>query len=148
MKKTVLLLSFMTIPLLTGCSNLFWNKEEVVPPQVEIVTREVPVDIFQPPSPAPLQLEDIRWHVITEENLEEKLSEIKGILGNDFVVFAMIPQSYENMAFNIQELKRYIKEQQQIIIYYRKATTSHLDLNKDGKVDANDWLEIQATDNE
>lgn len=131
---------------MTGCSNLFWNAKEETSPKVEIVTREVPVEIFQPPAPAPIALENIQWHVITEKNLEEKITEIKKILGNEFVVFAMVPQSYENMSYNIQELRRYIREQQQIIIYYRRATTDHLDLDKDGDVDAQDWIKGQESE--
>ena len=34
----------------------------------------------------------------------------------------MTPQDYENMAFNLQELRRYIRQQKEIIIYYRDAT--------------------------
>ena len=34
----------------------------------------------------------------------------------------MAPQDYENMAFNLQELRRYIRQQKEIIIYYRDAT--------------------------
>ena len=41
---------------------------------------------------------------------------------NTFVIFGMTPQDYENMAFNLQELRRYIRQQKEIIIYYRDAT--------------------------
>jgi hypothetical protein len=30
---------------------------------------------------------------------------------------------YELMAYNMQEIKRYIKEMKEVIIYYRKVTT-------------------------
>ena len=36
-------------------------------------------------------------------------------------IFGMTPQDYENMAFNLQELRRYIRQQKEIIIYYRDA---------------------------
>ena len=40
----------------------------------------------------------------------------------NFVIFGMTPQDYENMAYNLQELRRYIRQQKEIIIYYRDAT--------------------------
>lgn len=141
-------LILIAILLTTGCSSLsLFNKEER-PPQIEIITKQVPVDIYQPPPPAPVSLEDVNWFVITEENLEEKITEIKNILGQEFVVFAMVPQSYENISYNVQELRRYIKEQQQIIIYYRTVTTKHQDINSDGVIDSKDWIEIQGTPDE
>src|SRR5210317_164439 len=120
MNKTVLLLSFMTIPLLTGCSSLFANKEQ--PPKIEIVNRYVPVEIYHPQSPRSVDLLDVQFFVITEDNIKEKLSEIEQLQGNKPVVFAMTPQDYENMAHNLQELNRYIREQQLIVLYYRDAT--------------------------
>jgi hypothetical protein len=39
------------------------------------------------------------------------------------------------MAYNLQELKRYIGQQKEIIIYYREATQNDVD------TDADDWLE-------
>ena len=46
--------------------------------------------------------------------------------GGTFVIFGMTPQDYENMAFNLQELRRYIRQQKEIIIYYRDATKVEL----------------------
>lgn len=37
--------------------------------------------------------------------------------------FAMSVPDYELMAYNMQEIKRYIKEMQQVVVYYRKVTT-------------------------
>jgi hypothetical protein len=47
----------------------------------------------------------------------------------------MTPHGYENMAINMQELRRYILQQKEIILYYREATKS------DDGSDADDWLE-------
>ena len=39
------------------------------------------------------------------------------------------------MAYNLQELRRYIRQQKEIIIYYREATKG------DADTDSEDWLE-------
>jgi len=123
--------------LLSGCSILpsFNKPEPYVPPEVRVVTEQVKMPIYQPPLPGEIRMENVRWYVITEDNLEEKVAEISQDLGGDFVVFAMTPQGYENMAYNMQELRRYILQQKEIIIYYRRATAD------DDGTTAEDWLE-------
>ena len=102
---------------LTGCS-LFRQEQ----PEVRIRVVPVPMTVYQPEPVEPVRLENIQWHVITENNLEEKMAEIKKQLGTGFVVFAMTPQSYENLSYNVQELRRYIREQASIILYYEGVT--------------------------
>ena len=132
----ILLLSLLI--LLPGCSVLsrFGDVEPLPPlPPVQIITEQVKLDIFQPPLPQEIRMENVRWYVITEVNLEEKIAEIKQDLGGEFAIMAMTPQGYENMAINMQELRRYILQQKEIILYYREATKSD-----DGSTAA-DWLE-------
>ena len=38
------------------------------------------------------------------------------------VFFAMSPADYELMAFNLQEIRRYVLEMNEVIVYYRKVT--------------------------
>lgn len=108
--------------LITGCS---WIKSEPEPePSVKVIKEQVPLAIYQPPAPAPIKLNDVAWIVITKENLNQKIQEIEKITGNGFVIMAITPRDYENLATNIQELKRYVREQKAIILYYRDATKS------------------------
>ena len=44
------------------------------------------------------------------------------MLSGEFVVLAITPVGYERMAANLQEIKRYINQQKDIILYYREAT--------------------------
>lgn len=115
---------------------MFGSKE---PTEITVITKPVPLEIYQPPLPQEIKLEDVRWYVITEENLDEKVEEIRKLQGGELVVFAMTPQAYENMAYNLQEIRRYINQQKQIILYYRKTTTEGEDLNGDGVIDRRDW---------
>lgn len=72
--------------------------------------------------PKPINLTDTRLYVVNEDNLEEFLSEFEEVNGNRaFVAFSV--KDYENLALNIAELRRYIKQQGEIIIYYETAVT-------------------------
>ena len=109
--------------LLPGCGFLRPATPEPLPlPPVKVITETVQLEIYQPPLPPEIQLDDVQWFVLTESNLQEKIREVKSFTGADFVVFGMTPQSYENMAYNFQEMRRYIRQQTEIIKYYREAT--------------------------
>ena len=55
-------------------------------------------------------------------NLQQKIAEVETMLSGEFVVLAITPVGYERMAANLQEIKRYINQQKDIILYYREAT--------------------------
>ena len=55
-------------------------------------------------------------------NLQQKIAEVELMLDGDFVIFAITPVGYEKMSANLQEIKRYIGQQKDIIYYYREAT--------------------------
>jgi hypothetical protein len=118
MNKIFLLSLIVVLP---ACSWLKPAGPLPLPP-VKIITETIQLEIYQPPLPPPIQLDDVRWFVITENNLDDKISEVKRFTGTDFVVFGMTPQSYENMAYNFQENRRYILQLLEIIKYYREAT--------------------------
>lgn len=72
--------------------------------------------------PKAVQFPPVDWYVITEENLEAKLAELEKKTGNK-VFFAITPKGYENLALGIAEMRRYIKDQQAIVVYYEEALT-------------------------
>ena len=113
--------------MLPGCSSfsLFGRSQPPEPlplPPVKIITETVQLEIYQPPLPPEIQLDDVQWFVLTESNMTDKIAEVKRFTGSEFVVFGLTPQSYENMAYNLQEIRRYIRQQTEIIKYYREAT--------------------------
>jgi len=132
---------FIIILLLQGCSwvpRLEWGDEpKFIPPEPQIVTvtEKVPLRIYQPPLPQEIDLLNVNFFVITEENYDEKKKEIEKILDGNFVVFALTPDGYEKMAENFQEVRRYVRQQKELIIYYREATTE-----TEGTT-AEDWLQ-------
>ena len=84
----------------------------------EYVEKSIPVQ----ERPSKVEMPPVDWFVITEENLEEKLAEVREKTGN-VVFIAITPKGYENLAIGIGDLRRYIKQQQSIIAYYEEAVT-------------------------
>jgi hypothetical protein len=135
MKPTIPLVSVLTIALSSGCSVL--PKVDFTPPEpVKVITEEVKIDIYQPPLPQEIKMENVDWFVITKNNYEESIGKVEKLLGGEFVVFALTPTGYEAMAYNLQEIRRFIRQQKEIILYYRKAT--------EAADEADEWLEKNA----
>jgi len=70
--------------------------------------------------PKPVQLTDVKVYVVTKDNLDDFLKEFEEIHG-DIAYVALSMRDYENLALNIAELRRYLNQQNQVIIYYEKA---------------------------
>ena len=100
--------------LLSSCST--WDKLTRIEVQTIEVQRNIPIQN----RPARLELNNIKWFVVTDQNFEEFKE--KFIKQNDeFLFFAISVRDYETLALNMADIKRYIKQQKQIIIYYEKA---------------------------
>tara|TARA_R110001583_G_scaffold39956_1_gene127969 strand:- start:172 stop:453 length:282 start_codon:yes stop_codon:yes gene_type:complete len=80
--------------------------------------------IISPPDPKPLQLDNLIFEVVNKDNLEQFLTELKKYQNNkEYVFYAITPKTYEILALNMQEIKRYLIQQKEIIIYYKEATS-------------------------
>ena len=78
--------------------------------------------------PKPLQLVDTRVRVVTSDTLEQFIEEYKEQYGEvAFVVLSM--KDYENLALNIADLRRYINQQTEIIVYYEEAVSEEKETN-------------------
>ena len=108
---------------LNACSLFRAPEKEVVtvPTVVETVRIEAPV-IKIVPRPNPIQMKNSDIVIITESNLQEVIDNITTIQG-EFVLYAMTASSFEALALNMEQIKRFIEEQNQIILYYEKAVT-------------------------
>ncbi len=114
-KKYLILLSLLPLFLLSSCSLLPKEKEIIV--QTVEVEKRIPLQV----QPKPLQFNDTYWHVVTEENFDDFMEKFKKENGQAWVFYAISVRSYESMALNMAELKRYIEQQKQIIVYYEEA---------------------------
>ena len=88
-------------------------------PKEVVVTRTVvqqpTIPLKQPPRP--IELHDVRWYAVTRENLEDFLAEFEKVNGA-VVFFAVSVPHYENMSLNLDEIRRYVEQQQAILLYY------------------------------
>ena len=74
------------------------------------------------PRPDPVELKNADIVVVTEANLEAVIARIKTEQG-DFVLYAMTAQSFESLALNFEEIKKFIEEQNAVILYYEESVT-------------------------
>ena len=65
---------------------------------------------------------DVHFYIVTEDTFDEFKDRFVKEQG-DFLFYAISVRDYETIALNMAELKRYIEQQQLIIIYYEKAVT-------------------------
>ena len=114
MKKSVLYLAPLVI-LLSSCS---WKPEK----EIVTVDRIVKPTIAIAQKPRPVDFGELKVKVITEENVQEVIEEMKTNQGQ-FLVYALDPLTFKNLAIGIEEIKRYIQQQKDIIVYYEKALT-------------------------
>tara|TARA_R110000751_G_scaffold57384_1_gene121744 strand:- start:176 stop:400 length:225 start_codon:yes stop_codon:yes gene_type:complete len=67
-----------------------------------------------------VSLNDIHFYVVTENTLEEFRQRFVEENG-DFLFYALSVRDYETLALNMAEIKRFLEQQNQILIYYEKA---------------------------
>ena len=97
-----------------GCSSL---RPE---PQIVTVTDVQRTVVPIVPHPKRAQLNDVKIYVVTEENYEEFLADFQAKNGKTAYI-AISVKDYENLSLNFAELRRYIEQQKEIIVYYEEA---------------------------
>mgnify|MGYP003658731113 CR=1 FL=1 len=98
-----------------GCSLL---KE----PQIVTVTNTVKTTAPIVARPKGVQLNDVKIYVVTEDNVDKFIADFTAKNGQ-LVYIAISVKDYENLSLNIAELRRYIEQQTQIIVYYEEYHT-------------------------
>ena len=96
------------------CSS--WR--EILP--VEIKTVEVERKIPTQTRPRHVKMNDVYFYVVTADTFENFKKRFKKENG-DLLFYALSVRDYENIALNMADIKRFIDQQQQIIVYYEKA---------------------------
>ncbi len=90
--------------------------------QIQVSAKPIERQIVQPIMPREIDLRQPEWIAVTPENWEEQLAKIEKQEG-ELVFLAMTIPDYEIMAYNMQEIKRYITELKDVVVYYRQVTT-------------------------
>ena len=108
-------LFLLLLPLLnSGCTSF----KKLIP--LEIKTVEVERKIPTQNRPRPVALSNLHFYVVTEDTLAAfKRRFVKQ--NGDFLFYAISVRDYETLALNMAEIKRFLQQQKQIIIYYEKA---------------------------
>jgi hypothetical protein len=105
--KTKLLLASLFAIALTGCTT----------PDVTVKADPVKPVLIHPAPPPAMTMRKLEWRVYNRQQLEEILRTNPG----EVIIVGLTPKGYENLTVNMQEIIRYIKEQKEVIIYYRKT---------------------------
>ena len=121
--SSLLLLSL----IISSCSS--WNPLKTIEVKTVEVERNVPLQN----RPRQLDLSDIHWYVVTEENFAEFKKKFQKENGDPLVAYVISVKDYETLAIDMAEIKRYIDQQKQIIIYYEKALSPKEEEPKEDK---------------
>ena len=117
LKKCLKVSSLLLLTLvLSSCSS--WPKLT----QIEVQTVEVERNIPIQNRPQPITMNTtMKWWVVTEENFKEFKEKFQKENGDPLVAYVLSVRDYETLALNMAEIKRYIEQQKEIIIYYEEA---------------------------
>ena len=105
----------LTSLALMGCSLM---PEPKVVTVTKVVKQEVPIVA----RPKQVLLNDVKIYVVSKINYKDFIKEYEKKNGADSYI-AISVKDYENLALNFAELRRYIEQQKQIIVYYEQAVT-------------------------
>ena len=105
---TIILLAF----LLTGCSIGGEKK-------IKLFQVEKPREKLDYPMPTPLQLEQVKWIIITSANAEEVFKKLEEA-GIDPVLFGITDKDFQVLARNFAQIRQKLQETNNLLQEYKK----------------------------
>jgi hypothetical protein len=109
---------------LSGCSTLgnLFSSPPAVPEvsQVEIVTITEPAPMFHPTLPEAVNPAEIEWIVLNPSVMREYIENYDAQRAPAVAYYSLTNQAYENLANNLADIRRYIRQTLNIIQYYRE----------------------------
>ena len=100
------------IILLTGCSIGGEKK-------IKIFSVEEPRQKLDYPMPTALQLEELKWIIITSENAKEVFKKLEEA-GIDPVLFGITDKDYQVLARNFAQIRQKLQETNNLLEEYKK----------------------------
>ena len=100
------------IVLLTGCSIGGEKK-------IKIFSIEKPREKLDYPMPTALQLEELKWIIITSENAQEVFAKLEAA-GIDPVLFGLTDKDYQVLARNFAQIRQKLQETNNLLKEYQK----------------------------
>ena len=99
--------------IFSGCSTFRSEK------QIEVITEEIHKPKLNLDAVEPLDLKPVKWIVLTRENVEEVFTNLEKD-GKSVALFALDTDTYEILAVNMEDIKRYILTQKTILVKYKE----------------------------
>tara|TARA_Y100000592_G_C5397506_1_gene281418 strand:+ start:473 stop:787 length:315 start_codon:yes stop_codon:yes gene_type:complete len=94
---------------------------EVKPVEVVTVVEQAPV--YHPPLPNKVTTMPVEWVVLTPQTMGEYLADLEQGNAPTNAFYGLSTKGYENLSYNMAEVKRYIRQVLSIVEYYRSADT-------------------------
>ena len=107
--QSALLLLILTI-FLTNCSGV---------KQLEIFKQEVPREKLNLNTPTPLELENLKWIIITSNNAEEVFKKLEE-QGIDPVLWGLTDKDFELLAKNFARIRNQLKITNDLLDKYKE----------------------------
>ena len=108
-----IILMVIGVMMLGGCASKPTIK------QIEVTTTAVEKLPLSLPNPAPLEMQEVGWMIVTEENIDEAWQLLKD-KNEGVALFALRHGDYERLALNIKEIRALLGEYIVILKKYRE----------------------------
>ena len=102
-------LGFGLVILLTACSQS--------PQTIEISAKPIPKPELTLPAVDELNLKEVNWIVINEDNLDSVISTLAQS-GKPFAIYGLTGDGYANLGLNFSDIRALVQQQQAIIAAY------------------------------
>ena len=106
------IIALVLIIFLTGCSIGGEKK-------IKIFSVEKPREKLDYPMPTALELEQLKWIVITSKNAEEVFAKLEAA-GIDPVLFGLTDKDFEMLAKNFAQIRQKLQETNNLLEEYKK----------------------------
>ena len=106
------IIAIVLIIFLTGCSIGGEKK-------IKIFSVEKPREKLDYPMPTALELEQLKWIVITSKNAEEVFAKLEAA-GIDPVLFGLTDKDFEMLAKNFAQIRQKLQETNNLLKEYKK----------------------------
>ena len=106
------LIVLLMIPLLgiTGCATT---------KTVKVLSEPVNSVALNPPNIRDLELQGIRWYIVTPDNIDEVFKELED-QNKDVVLFGITDDGYKGLALNLAQIRELLLQQKAIIEAYKE----------------------------
>lgn len=106
------LVALLMIPLLgiTGCATT---------KTVKVLSEPVNSVALNPPNIRDLELQGVRWFIVTPENIDEVFKELED-QNKDVVLFGITDDGYKGLALNLAQIRELLLQQKAIIDAYKE----------------------------